>query len=325
MGFVVEKDGAVKEMGIGRRVEENEATKGAVKPAKEGIVFVPETPKYTMDDLILPARVREQILDIAAYAANSKHVFEDWGLAKTHPYSKRLGINLYGPSGTGKTMAAHAIASYLRRPILIVNYADIESKYVGETPKNIRKAFNAAKETGSILFFDEADAILSRRVTDMTSATDVSVNQTRSVLLMLLNEYEDFILFATNFIENFDPAFMRRISLHIKFELPDYDCRFRLWQRYIPKEMPNDLDCAYLAGQYAALTGSDIANAVLLAAFKAARHGDSLVSQAYVEEMLGHIRDGKAANAGQAVTTEKRVVSEAYVRQQVQPEDKQTH
>ena len=83
-----------------------------------------------------------------------------------------MGINLYGPSGTGKTMAAHAIASHLQRNILIVNYADIESKFVGETPKNIRRAFEVAKETHSILFFDEADAILSRRVTSMTSATE---------------------------------------------------------------------------------------------------------------------------------------------------------
>lgn len=169
--------------------------------------------------------MREQILDIADYANNCRVVYEKWGLEETHKYAKRLGINLYGPSGTGKTMAAHAIASYLHRRILIVNYADIESKFVGKTPKNIRRAFEAAAETGSILFFDEADAILSRRVTSMTSSTDVSVNQTRSVMLMLLNDYQDFVIFATNFIENFDPAFMRRISTHIKFELPDYDCR----------------------------------------------------------------------------------------------------
>lgn len=59
----------------------------------------------------------------------------------------------------------------------------------------------------------------------MSSATDVSVNQTRSVMLMIMNEYQDFIIFATNFIENFDMAFMRRISMHVKFELPDVECR----------------------------------------------------------------------------------------------------
>lgn len=81
----------------------------------------------------------------------------------------------------------------------------------------------------------------------MTSSTDVSVNQTRSVMLMLLNDYQDFVIFATNFIENFDPAFMRRISTHIKFELPDYDCRLKLWKKYIPAKMPHDIQVEKLA------------------------------------------------------------------------------
>ena len=185
-----------------KRREENE-TKSAVANNTESVqkntrnngpVFFVEEPKYTLDDIILPSNVKEQILDVADYAHNSKVVFEDWGLEITHKYSKRMGINLYGPSGTGKTMAAHAIANYLGRKILIVNYADLESKYVGETPKNIRKAFQTAKDTHSVIFFDEADAILSRRVTNMSNATDVSVNQTRSVMLMLLNDYQDFII-----------------------------------------------------------------------------------------------------------------------------------
>ena len=165
----------------------NDTAKIENKPQTE-IIFVPEEPKYSLDDIILPNNVKEQILDIADYAKNSKIVYEQWGLEKTHKYSKRIGINLYGAPGTGKTMAAHALAKYLGRKILIVNYADIESKYVGETPKNIRKVFEVAKETNSILFFDEADAILSKRVTNMTGATDVSVNQTRSVMLINILE-----------------------------------------------------------------------------------------------------------------------------------------
>lgn len=175
--------------------------------------------------MILPAKVKEEVLDAADYAKYSQLVFEVWGLQKTHKYSKNLGINLYGPSGTGKTMTAHAIANHLHRKILTVNYAEIESKYVGETSKNICRIFETAKETHSILFFDEADAFLSRRVTNMAESRDVSVNQTRSVLLMCLNDYQDFVIFATNFISNFDPAFMRRIAVQIKFEMPDYECR----------------------------------------------------------------------------------------------------
>lgn len=274
------------------------------------MIFVPEEPKYSLDDIILPNSIKEQILDVADYAQNSKIVYEQWGLEKTHKYSKRIGINLYGAPGTGKTMAAHALAKYLGRKILIVNYADIESKYVGETPKNIRKVFEVAKETNSILFFDEADAILSKRVTNMTGATDVSVNQTRSVMLMLMNDYQDFIIFATNFIENFDPAFMRRISMHIKFELPDFECRKKLWNLYIPNIMPNNIDIDEIAEKYEGLSGSDISNAVLMGAFKAARQHDSLVDKKYIFEMVEGILASKSANQG--ISIKSKVVSEAY-------------
>ena len=307
-------------MGIGKRIgkaDELKKENHSQSIPSEDEIFLPEEPKFTFDDMILSSHVKEQILNAADYAKNSKIVFEDWGLAETHKYSKRIGINLYGESGTGKTMAAHAIAKHLGRKILAVNYADIESKYVGETPKNIRKVFEAGKETGSIIFFDEADAILSRRVTNMSNATDVSVNQTRSVMLLMMNEYQDFIIFATNFISNFDPAFMRRISVHVKFELPDEECRELLWKKYVPIKMPTNLDASEIAKKYEGLSGSDISNAVLNAAFRAARHQDNMVAKEYVFEAVDDILSSKKANSVGQVTVTERPVSEEYVRQQL--------
>ena len=287
--------------------EESEQKEPAKKSKENSIEFFPEDPKYSFEEVILPQSVKEKILDVANYAENSKKVFEEWGLQKVYKQSKRIGINLYGAPGTGKTMAAHAIAKYLGRKILIVNYADIESKYVGETPKNIRRAFESAKNSNSILFFDEADAILSKRVTGMQSAHDVSVNQTRSVMLMLMNDYQDFIIFATNFIENFDPAFMRRISTHIEFKLPDLECRKKLWQHYILSTMPNNIDIEELAEKYDGISGSDIANAVLMSAFKAARQKAKFVDKSFVFEIIEEIITSKNANQGVAV--EKRKIS----------------
>ena len=278
-------------------------------------VFIPEEPKYDFDDMILPEAVKDRLLDAADYAKNSVIVYETWGLGKTHKQSRGLGINLYGAPGTGKTMAAHAIAKYLGRKILVVNYADIESKYVGETPKNIRKAFEAAKESNSIIFFDEADAILSKRVTNMTSATDVSVNQTRSVMLMLMNDYQDFIIFATNFIQNFDAAFMRRIAKHVEFTLPDLECRKKLWRRYIPFEMPNDVDIDEIAGKFEEVSGSDISTAVLNAAFKAARLHETVVLKKYFFEAIEDIVKSRDTNRGYSIET--RQVSKEYVKDQL--------
>ena len=292
--------------------EPKETEKKKVEEPPENI-FVPEEPKFSLDDIILPQATRDAILDVATYADNSHLVFEIWGFKKTHKFSKRIGINLYGAPGTGKTMAAHAIAKNLGRKILIVNYADVESKFVGETPKNLRKVFEAGKATNSILFFDEADAILSKRVTNMTQAVDVSVNQTRSVMLMLMNEYQDFIIFATNFIENFDPAFMRRISMHVKFELPDMDCRRRLWRMYIPEELPNNINIDKLAANYEGISGSDISNAMLNAAFKAARQNANSLDEKLVCEAIESIIDSKAANAKTqgGLKVSRREISEA--------------
>ena len=276
------------------------------------VEFNPEDPKYSFDEIILPEAVKEKILDVADYADNYHRVFEVWGLKSVFKQSRRIGINLYGAPGTGKTMAAHAIAKHLERKILVVNYADIESKYVGETPKNIRKAFETAQNTNSILFFDEADAILSKRVTNMSSATDVSVNQTRSVMLMLMNDYQDFVIFATNFIENFDPAFMRRISTHVEFPLPDLDCRKKLWHHYIIPTMPNNINIDELAAKYDGVSGSDISNAVLMAAFKAARLNVNEVEHRFVCEMIEAALSSKRANRG--VRVETRPVSEEYVK-----------
>lgn len=281
-------DSAIRNEKVGMR---NDSTKSTEE------TFIPEEPKYSLDEIILPEEVKAQVLDVATYAENSHRVFELWGFKHTHKFSRRIGVNLYGEPGTGKTMAAHAIARELGKKILVINYADIESKYVGETPKNIRRAFEAAKASDSILFFDEADAILSKRVTNMTQAGDVSVNQTRSVMLMLMNEYQDFIIFATNFIENFDPAFMRRISVHIKFTLPDVDCRKKLWRMYTPDEVPNNLDFDELAQKFDGISGSDIANAMLNAAFKAARLKVDELSQELVAEAIQNIITSKRANA----------------------------
>lgn len=306
-------------MAIGNRIDTKMVEKEMeVKKSKveNDIIFVPALPKYTLDDIILPDSTMAAIDRTLAIRDKSKLVFEKWGLSKTHKHSKKVGINLYGPSGTGKTMVAHAIAHSLNKKIILINYADIESKYVGETPKNLTKAFQTAVETDSILFFDEADAILSRRVTNMSNATDTSVNQTRSVMLTLLNEYQGVILFATNYISNYDPAFMRRILAHIEFQLPDEAARKKMLMKLIPSEMPSRINSDIIARKYEGVSGSDIANSILLAAFKGAQSEQQIVEHIFLEEALDEVKRSQFANNGN-VKVESRMVSEEYVEQQL--------
>lgn len=277
-------------------------------------------PLYTLNDLIVPKNTLKGITDFLSYQKHSDLVYNQWGLSKTHSHLKQIAINLYGLPGTGKTMAAHAIASALKRPMFAVNYADVESKYVGETSKNLTRLFKEAELIDAIIFFDEADAMLSRRVTNMSNSTDVSVNQTRSVLLTLMNNHKGLIIFTTNFIENYDPAFMRRIISHIYFDLPDLENRKILWDRYIPNSLPHSADLSELAKSSEGLSGSDIANIVLKSALSAASNQQSEVSMANFNSAINEIKNSKIANQkaiNHSSKIQTNIVSQEYVHSQL--------
>lgn len=303
-------------MGIGKRVNSEVAENNAGSTAHAHSTTL-SAPKFCLSDLIIPASTSASLDDFLAYKKHENLIFNQWGLAITHQHHRQNVINLYGAPGTGKTMAAHAIADALKQPLLAVDYASLESKYVGETSKNITEIFKQAREENAIIFCDEADAILSRRVTNMSHATDVSVNQTRSVLLTLMNEHTGLIIFTTNFIENYDPAFMRRILAHIHFELPDLQCRHKLWQQYIPQSLPCHVDINTLSALSEGLSGSDISSSVLKAAMSAARQSSPLVSIEHFEKAIIEIKHSKAANTKSSVKIESRPVDETYVVSQI--------
>jgi len=288
--------------------------------SKSLITFVASEPLYGIDDIILSQATKDDIVTVINSRKNWDKVFLEWGLGEVLKQRKSLMVNLYGESGTGKTMAAHAIAKAVGKKIVCVNYADIESKYVGDTGKNLIALFNFASKNDYIIFFDEADALLSKRVTNMTHSTDVSVNQTKSVLLTQLNDYAGMVIFATNFISNFDVAFMRRIQYHIKFKLPDEKMRQKLWEMYIPQKMPTSFDSSKIAHDYDGISGSDISTAVLRAALRAANNGYNAVPYAYFEEAIQSILTSRCENRGtnDSVTTSKRVVSEEYALNQIE-------
>lgn len=307
-------------MSIGPRIleEKNISNESSQKKSVADISdFNVVQPKYSLDQLIVPSSVYSSIKDFLAYKEHEALIYNEWGLSETHSHQKQTAINLYGPPGTGKTMAAYAIAKELCQPLIMVDYASLESKYVGETSKNIKSIFELAKEHQAIIFFDEADAILSRRVTNMSHATDVSVNQTRSVLLTLMNNHDELIIFTTNFIENYDPAFMRRILAHIYFPNPDEECRRLLWKQYIPKKLPNKANIDDLVSISDGLSGSDISNAVRKVAMLAARKEEKEIVLDDFSNVIIEIQNSKKANDSIQTISSKKIVSEEYVEQQI--------
>lgn len=232
-------------------------------------LFDVETPQRRLNDLVLPDETMRQIRSLLTKITYHHVLYEEFGLGEIDPYGGRTAINLYGPPGTGKSFAAEAIAHELKMGIIRANYAEIESKYVGETAKNIKAAFQKAKETDALLFFDEADSILGRRLTNVRQSTDHAVNVSRSVMLIELDHFSGVTIFATNLASNYDTAFIRRILGHVEIPLPDADGRARLWRYLIPGRMPillGEQDWEHLVSESAGLSGGDILNIVINAA-----------------------------------------------------------
>jgi SpoVK/Ycf46/Vps4 family AAA+-type ATPase len=228
--------------------------------------------RRTFDDVILPPTTR-RLLDAAlAQVTQYDLIFNRWGLGERHPTGLALAFNFAGPPGTGKTICAEAIAHSLGRRLLLVRYGELESMWMGETPKNIAGIFSKARDEQAVLFFDEADAIATRRSTSVDSGIQRESNTTVSVLLQELESYNGVVIFATNLAANFDPAFERRIRTHVLFEMPGEAEREKIWRVQLhPSRTPvaPDVDFQALATRYE-VSGGDIRNAVLKAALAAA-------------------------------------------------------
>ena len=259
--------------------------------------FQPRQPRHGLDQLVLDPETLARIRESVNVLLSQDLLFGCWNLGAVARTGRRMALNFYGPPGTGKTLAAEAIAAMLEREILVISYAELESKYVGETPKNIRAAFRRASETGALLFFDEADSILGKRLTQVSQAADNSINVARSTTLIELDNFDGAVIFASNLVKNYDTAFLRRVLAHVEFPLPATEQRRQIWERHIPKELPvtDDVDFALLAQYSEHAAGGDIQNAVLLAAsYASLRQGaEQVVGMADFKRAIAFVLDGK--------------------------------
>lgn len=265
--------------------------------AKRLGMFTVEQPRRQFKDLILPDSARLQIKSLLTKIKYHRVLYDDFGLSEIDPYGGRTAINLYGPPGTGKSFAAEAIAHELGLGLIRANYAEIESKYVGETAKNIKAAFQKAKETQALLFFDEADSILGRRLSNVSQSTDHAVNVSRSVMLLELDHFSGVTVFATNLASNYDTAFIRRILGHVEMPLPDAEGRARLWRLHLPSRLPVQLDGSdwgRLVSETEGLAGGDILNSVVYAASLALER-EGAACTITLDDFLAAIQAGKRA------------------------------
>lgn len=179
-----------------------------------------------------------------------------------HPRGVRALLS--GPSGTGKTMAATALAGALGKDLYRLELAAVVSKYIGETEKNLSRLLTQAEELDVILLLDEGDALLGRR-SEVKSANDRYANLETNYLLQRLEPYSGIILITTNAADQIDSAFRRRLDLIVPFQAPGPAERLRLWQGHLPAD--HQVPPAFLTqvAELCALTGGQIRNSAALA------------------------------------------------------------
>ncbi|MBN1965702.1 MAG: AAA family ATPase [Anaerolineae bacterium] len=271
----------------GRRLEAAELF-AAVQAQSDGALAAlaePITPRYGWEDIILPDDALVQLHELTDRVRFQPQVLDEWGFGRKHARGRGVAALFAGPSGTGKTMAAEIVARQLGLALYRIDLSSVVSKYIGETEKNLKQIFEAARQTHAILFFDEADAIFGRR-SEVRDAHDRYANIEISFLLQQMESYDGVAILATNLRENLDQAFVRRLAFAVHFPFPDEDSRVRIWQSVWTPETPlaADVDFVALANMHR-LSGGNIKNVALAAAHLAAA-GGSAVTLAHVQHAV---------------------------------------
>lgn len=297
---------------------QNSATPIAHSNSKKSVQnqFEIHSSKLTLDNhVILPKSTRNQIDECLARLKHHRKIYVDWNFRSVDPMGMSAVLNFFGAPGTGKTLTAQALAGTLGMPIISLGIAELESKFMGETAKNIQAAFATARDNGAVLFFDEADTLLGKRLSSVTQGVDNEVNAMRSTMLIELERFDGIVIFATNFARNFDEAFRSRIGYHVRFELPDAETRIKLWGRMMVPEIPigeerDDLlkQCAEASEGF---SGREIRTGMRLAlpkAVMAAKENEAVLRFEHVASAIADIRLAQrevATQAGHESTTKR--------------------
>jgi hypothetical protein len=234
-------------------------------------------PVFALDDVVLPKDRKDQLDEIVDNVLLSDRVLTGWCFGEQLPYGRGVTALFHGPSGTGKTMAALAVARKLGIQILRIDLSRVVSKYIGDTEKNIDRVFEDAQRSGAALLIDEADALLGKR-SEVKDAHDRYANIEVAYLLQRMEAFEGLAILTTNLRQNLDAAFLRRLRFIIDFPRPDAAARERIWRRCLPEISRGSLDDAAfkLLARRVELTGGHIRQITLRAAFIAAAAGSKI-------------------------------------------------
>jgi hypothetical protein len=251
-----------------------------LEPGREWQALDPRDAKQRQEIwsyLVLPDLEKRLLNQIAAQVAQRFQVYEKWRVS--HSINRGLGISVLfsGESGTGKTLAAEVLAKVLDLDLYRIDLSSVVNKYIGETEKNLRRLFDAAEDSGVVLFFDEADALFGKR-SEVKDSHDRYANIEINYLLQRLEAYNGLAILATNLKSSLDQAFMRRLRFVINFPFPTANERLKIWQKAFPQGVPLDENLNFERLAKLNLTGGNIHSIAINAAFLAASRSSPVVT-----------------------------------------------
>lgn len=230
-------------------------------------------PVFLLDDVILPQHVRAELEHLLDRVRLRPTVIDDWGMRPGGLRGRGITALFAGESGTGKTMAAEALAGELGTPLFHVNLASVVDKYIGETEKNLERVFSEAENLDGVLLFDEADAVFGKR-SEVSDARDRYANLEVAYLLQRIEAFDGLAILTTNLRSNLDAAFARRLDCILDFPAPDAELRAAIWRACLSEAGAVVTDDEYRRLASLDMAGGAIRSSSISAAFMAAGAGE---------------------------------------------------
>jgi AAA+ superfamily predicted ATPase len=236
-----------------------------------------ETGTVSLEQVVIPDETKKELVShISNYLAfrDSKdaNILDEF-----YSYGTALAMLFYGPSGTGKTMMAQALACHFNRPLYSLRMSEFKRRDIYIPSEDVMKdLFLEAAMNSGIVFLDEADDFFEND------------SYLASLLLIQIEKAHCVVILSTNKPVDLDPAMDRRLSLKIHFQIPSLKLRHRMWQALMPDfiKLSSDVDFNLLAQRYH-FTGGLIKNSIFIAlttALMSGNNGYSLVTMDMIEK-----------------------------------------
>lgn len=247
-----------------------------------------------LDRIVIPTEFKQQIIESVAQLKHSATIFDEWGFGDI--VKKGRGVNLLfsGTSGTGKTFCGELIAEYVGLPCELVSVASIESKWVGESEKNVQQLFKSLSAGRKVLILDEVDSFLSSR----NSSDNQHYSKLTNQFLVELERHNGICVMTTNRPVKLDKALARRIDVVLDFPFPDKAARLAIWKKHIPAKAPIEGTIDYETLAELKLNGGQVKNAILKAARVAVLTTNKFTQELFMQAALREVASGDSLSQG---------------------------